>query len=123
MLAVLAARLTEHGYVAPGFIDDVRERERMSPTSFSSGAAIPHALTTDAVRAGIAVHISDPPVPWFGETVRLVAMFAFTPAQREALGPLFEGFVHALANADTVRTLVDEGTSYEGFIRGLLRVL
>ena len=55
--------------------------------------------------------------------MRLVAMFAFTRAQRETMGPLFEGFIHALANADTVRTLVDEGTSYEGFIQGLLRVL
>lgn len=123
MLGILAHRLTASGYVVDGFVTDVREREHMSPTSFSSGAAIPHALTTDAVRPGIAVHVCDAPIDWAGEQVRLVAMFAFTRAQRETMGPLFEGFIHALVSADNVRTLVDEGTSYEGFIRGLLRVL
>ncbi|SDH99551.1 BglG family transcription antiterminator [Agrococcus jejuensis] len=123
LLGILADRLAASGYVVDGFVDDVRERERMSPTSFSSGAAIPHALTTDAVRPGIAVHVCDEPIDWAGEQVRLVAMFAFTRAQRETMGPLFEGFIHALVSADNVRTLVDEGTSYEGFIQGLLRVL
>lgn len=119
----MAASLQRAGCVADGFLEGVLERERMSPTSLSSGAAIPHAMAMDAERSGIAIHVPSAPIEWAGEEVSLVAMFAFSSGSRESFADVFEGLIRALSSRPRVMRLVEASDHYERFIAELLDMM
>lgn len=123
VLAMLAAALEHEGLVAPGYLELVQVRERLSPTSFPSGAAIPHAMEMRALRSGLAVCIGQESFDWDGSPVDLVVMFAFSPESRGSFGKIFDHFIHALVNRANVEKLVRDGASYEGFMQSLLELM
>ncbi|MFT0846410.1 PTS sugar transporter subunit IIA [Actinomycetaceae bacterium L2_0104] len=123
ILRKMARAMEDHGLVAPGFVVQVLERERLSPTSFLSGAAIPHSMQMDALQSGIAVCVADEPFDWAGQPVYLVAMIAVSESSKDIFGEVFDRFIHALVKPENVVGLKNLSNSYQEFIEGLLRIL
>ena len=121
-LATAAGLLARAGAVGPEFLGQVRERERLSPTSFASGAAIPHTIEMTAARTAIAVCLADRPIDWDGMPVRLVAMLCLSADSRDSFGDVFDAVIRALVDPAKVTRLAAVD-SYDAFVAAMLDVL
>ncbi len=122
VLDLMVAPLLTEGVVGPHFLDDVMERERLSPTAFGS-LAVPHSLHMDQNRTAISVLVSQTPISWGGSTVRLVVMFTFAPDGRSAFRRVFDQLILTLSEPANVQTLTTAGSSYEDLLTALFGVL
>lgn len=113
----MCSTLVDEGVVGPAFLQDVLERERLSPTAFGGSIAVPHSLRMDADRTAISILISDEPIAWSGSRVQLVALFALSPTGRHVFRDVLDTFIATLANPVRMAEVVAGGTSYEGFVR------
>lgn len=114
-LAMMCARLQEHGYVDEDFLDDCMDRERRSPTSFGGAFAIPHSMRMDAKATGISVLISDQGIPWGPSSVRVVLLFALSETGWRTFRDGLDEIIRLLGEPGTVEAL-SETTSAEGFL-------
>ncbi|MDO4901462.1 transcription antiterminator [Actinomyces sp.] len=121
-LETAAGLLAHAGAVGPGFLDQVRERERLSTTAFASGAAIPHTIEMTAARTAIAVCLADRPVDWDGTPVKLIAMLCLSADSRDAFGDVFDAVIKALVDPAKVSRLAG-ADSYDAFVATMLDVL
>jgi lichenan operon transcriptional antiterminator len=119
----LVGAMQKEGVVSDDFLDQVREREAMSPTSFSKGLAVPHAITMQAHRSAIAVYISDEPIDWGGADVRLVLLVAFNAEERRLFREVFDQMIVTLSESSRVQHLATAGTDYETFIADLMDLM
>lgn len=118
-----AALLLDHGLVEPGFVADVKERDRRSSTTFGTGFAIPHSLYQDAYRTGICVLSVEEPISWAGSDVFLVVMCAIAPDGLATFRDILDVLVEILLPPGNVKTLTDGSKSFEGFQSTLLSLL
>lgn len=88
----LGHKLLQQGYVKPGFIESVFEREEMGPTCLQGGLAIPHADPQYVIKAGVAVATLAEPVEWWGLQVDLVFLLALRVTDRQ----LFESLLKVI---------------------------
>ena len=116
----LVTAMQEEGVVGAAFLGQVLEREAMSPTSFSKGLAVPHAMTMDAHRSAIAVYISEEPIDWAGWEVKLVLLVAFNAEERRLFREVFDQMIVTLSESSRVKRLATAGTDYETFIADLM---
>ncbi|RAX24099.1 hypothetical protein DRB06_01520 [Actinomyces sp. Z5] len=117
-----ASLLARAGAVGPEFLDQVKERERLSTTAFTSGAAIPHTIEMTAARTAIAVCLADRPVDWDGTPVKLIAMLCLSADSRDAFGDVFDAVIKALVDPAKVARLA-AADSYDAFVATMLDVL
>lgn len=84
----VGALLVEHGYVTPGYIAAMHDREAIVSTYLGNGVALPHG-TNEArdtiLRTGIAVVQFPAGVPWGEEPARLVIGLAATGEEHLAV--------------------------------------
>ncbi|WP_029146475.1 BglG family transcription antiterminator [Microbacterium luticocti] len=114
--------------VAQGVIDDdyvarTIERERLSSTAFTDALAVPHAIGMTATRTVIAVGIADPSIAWGDARVQVVAMVAFSQADREAFQTVFEQLVEVFSEHDSVARIVRRATDFSSFLDELVAVI
>lgn len=115
--------MEDHGLVTERFLDHVME-ERLSPTNFPSGAAIPHSMQMDALQStGIAVCVADEPFDWGGQQVSLVAMIAVSGSSRDIFGESSTVSFPRPCSPGECGRLKDKGNSYAEFIECLLEIL
>ncbi len=119
----LVAAMQAQGVVGDAFLGQVLEREAMSPTSFSKGLAVPHAMTMDAHRSAIAAYISEEPIAWGGSEVRLVLLVAFNADERRLFREVFDQMIVTLSESSRVQRLATSGTDYETFIADLMDLM
>ena len=119
----LVAAMQEQGVVGDAFLGQVLEREAMSPTSFSKGLAVPHAMTMEAHRSAIAVYISEEPIDWGGCDVKLVLLVAFNAQERQLFREVFDQMIVTLSESSRVQRLAAAGTDYETFIADLMDLM
>lgn len=122
-LTLLATSLEREGYVGRGFLADVLDRERRSPTAFGGQFAIPHSMYMDAAKTGIAVLISDTPIPWGPSAVRLVLMFAVSPEGRPVFRDVLDELIGVLNEPANIIELLDDCEDHHGFVRRLSGLL
>jgi lichenan operon transcriptional antiterminator len=72
----LCYKLKEQAYIGDDFIEQVRLREKMAPTSFNGKYAIPHPARKIAYKNGIAVAILKQPIQWGNHEVKMVFLFS-----------------------------------------------
>ena len=123
VLTNLAGAMAREDVVDGAFLGQVLEREAMSPTAFSEGLAVPHAMTMNAQRSAIAVAIGDKPVDWGGTEVRLVLLVAFNAEERQLFREVFDQMIVALSESARVQRLIAAGTDYEAFISELMDLM
>ncbi|MGI6709418.1 MAG: PTS sugar transporter subunit IIA [Dethiobacteria bacterium] len=110
----LGRKLLQQGYVKPGFIESVFEREEMGPTCLQGGLAIPHADPQYVNKAGVAVATLVEPVEWWGLQVDLVFLLALRVSDRQLFASLLKVIndprekSRLSASADSAREIEEE---------------
>lgn len=122
-LTLLSRTLEREGYVARGFLADVLDRERRSPTAFGGQFAIPHSMYMDAAKTGIAVLVSETPIPWGPSSVRLVLMLAVSPDGRPVFRDVLDELIGVLNDPASIVALLDSCDDHHRFVRRLSRLL
>lgn len=123
LLRLLCNALREHDAVPETFLDQVLEREELSPTAFNDVVAIPHTLGMPAERTSIAVATFERPLDWAGTPVRLVLLVAFSAQDRHLFRDTFDQLVITLTEPANVRRLVDRGLTLGDFVAELSRFM
>lgn len=109
----LGHKLLQQGYVKPGFIESVFEREEMGPTCLQGGVAIPHADPQYVNKAGVAVATLVEPVEWWGLQVDLVFLLALRVTDRQLFESLLkvindERKIQIIRSANSAREIEEE---------------
>jgi mannitol/fructose-specific phosphotransferase system IIA component (Ntr-type) len=121
-IGLVAQRLANHPEMLrfPGFLDDLRARERLTSTVLGHGIAIPHART-DCVRQIVMAAGRSQQGVWFEsgqQRVHLLFVIGVPPLMvREYLG-LLSQLTHRLKEAD-VREALMQAESPENFLKAL----
>lgn len=123
LLNLLCEALRQHTAVPESFLEEVLEREKLSPTAFNDIVAIPHTLGMPAERTSIAVASFDRPLDWAGTPVRLVLLVAFSAQDRNLFRDTFDQLVITLTEPANVRRLVDRGVTLGDFLAELSRLM
>lgn len=108
-------RLLEQGFVDETFKQSVEKRERMSPTSFPSGIAIPHGIELEAMKSGISIMTLQESIMWSAYPVKLVALIAINKDEAKWFNEFFERFVEIVSDPVNTKQL-SMAEDYETFI-------
>ncbi|WP_155837136.1 PTS sugar transporter subunit IIA [Aneurinibacillus terranovensis] len=112
LLAVMADKLVQKGIVAPGYIESVKQREKISSTYIGSGIAIPHGNPEWVYSTGIACARLKTPVQWGEGMVWLLFMLALKKEEKERNKYLFQE-MNQLMDQDNFLEEVKKKTTIE----------
>ncbi|MDT0187636.1 PTS sugar transporter subunit IIA [Microbacterium sp. ARD31] len=115
--------LIGQGVIDQDYVERAIERERLSSTAFTDALAVPHAMGMTATRTSIAIGIAEPSLPWGDGRVQVVALVAFSQADREAFQTVFEQFVEVFSERESVQRIVRRATDFSGFLDELVAVI
>jgi lichenan operon transcriptional antiterminator len=110
--------LVKEDYVSETFIEEIKDRERMSSTAFNN-LAIPHAMKMNAKKTGLFVIINEKPVRWGNNQVNLILMLSINRNDRNLFNEVFENLTMILTEPDAMKKVLDCKT-YDDFIQGLV---
>ena len=122
-LELMCRAMREAGYVDERFIDDVLDREHRSSTAFGKQFAVPHSLFLDAKSTGIGVLVSEKPIPWGDDAVRLVLLLAVSPDQRRMFRDVLDQLILVLGEPSRVTALLTHASSHPQFVGTLSDLL
>lgn len=97
------------------FIQRVEKRERMSPTSFPSGIAVPHSVELEAKKSGVAIMTLQEPLIWANYPVKLVAFIAINKEEANTFNDFFEKFIEIVSEPVNTKQL-SMSEDYDEFI-------
>jgi len=123
VIRTLGGMLVAQGVIDDDYVQRTIERERLSSTAFTDALAVPHAIGMTATRTVIAVGIADKSIAWGDARVQVVAMVAFSEADREAFQTVFEQLVEVFSEHDSVQRIVRRGTDFSSFLDELVAVI
>jgi transcriptional regulatory protein LevR len=92
IISNLGEILLQRGYVSPGYIQSIFEREEFAPTCIEGGIAIPHADPQYVLKPGIAVATLAQPINWWGLEVDVVFLLALRVSDRQLFANLMKVF-------------------------------
>ncbi|GAA0343564.1 BglG family transcription antiterminator [Oceanobacillus oncorhynchi subsp. oncorhynchi] len=92
-------------YVDENFYYSVQRREKMSPTSFPSGIAVPHSVELDALKSGISILTLQEPIIWSNQEIKVVALVAINKKESKKFNKFFELFIEIVSESYNVEQL------------------
>jgi lichenan operon transcriptional antiterminator len=95
----------------------------MSSTAFTDALAVPHAMEMSAARTSIAIAVNEQSMPWGDSRVNVVALIAFSAAERQAFQTVFDQFVEVFSERDDVQRIVKESVDFSSFIDALVHIM
>lgn len=110
----MADKLEIMGYVDKHFEEELYNREKMSSTAFHD-FAIPHVMKMRANKTGINIFISESPIQWSNNQVRLVLMLCFNINERYLFNEIFEPLTMILSEKENVEKII-KTNNYKEFI-------
>lgn len=120
IISDMCDKLYARGYVKENFKEGVLKRERLSPTSFFHGFAIPHNMShQETIHSAISTAILKQPVQWGGYEVRFVLLLAITEENRNFLKIFFDWLDDIVSNPEKFARLL-EVQDYQSFVNTLL---
>lgn len=120
IISDMCDKLYARGYVKENFKEGVLKRERLSPTSFFHGFAIPHNMShQETIHSAISTAILKQPVQWGSYEVRFVLLLAITEENRNFLKIFFEWLDDIVSNPEKFARLL-EVQDYQSFVNTLL---
>lgn len=122
IMQYLNDKMVRFDYVDNSYIKEITLREKMSPTSFPSGAAVPHALKFKGIKSGISLLLLNEPVQWANYEVRLIALISISQNDSHDFNYLFEKFIEVISEQYNVNKLAN-CNSYSQFIQTLKLML
>ncbi|EHC2217278.1 BglG family transcription antiterminator [Listeria monocytogenes] len=105
-------------FVTPEFKEKVEKRERMAPTSFPSGIAIPHSIKNDALQSGVSIMTLQEPIYWNDVKIKIIALVAISKKDAAEFNDFFEKFVEIVSEPINTKRL-SMAESFEEFIQKL----
>ncbi len=111
----LVSKMALQNYVDLDFKSLVLEREEMSPTSFPSGAAVPHAMKMVAQKSCVGVMTLQEPIKWAKQEVHLIFLIAISKPDVSEFNDFLEKIVELISEKRYVRELTKTET-FENFI-------
>lgn len=111
----LVSKMAVQNYVDLNFENLVLEREEMSPTSFPSGAAVPHAMKMIAHKSCVGVMTLQEPIKWENQEVSLILLIAISKPDVSEFNDFLEKIVELISEKSYVRELTKAET-FENFI-------
>lgn len=120
IISDMCDKLYARGYVKENFKEGVLKRERLSPTSFFHGFAIPHNMShQETIHSAISTAILKQPVKWGSYEVRFVLLLAITEENRNFLKIFFDWLDDIVSNPEKFARLL-EVQDYQSFVNTLL---
>lgn len=120
IISDMCDKLYARGYVKENFKEGVLKRERLSPTSFFHGFAIPHNMShQETIHSAISTAILKQPVQWGSYKVRFVLLLAITEENRNFLKIFFDWLDDIVSNPEKFARLL-EVQDYQSFVNTLL---
>ncbi|MCV66292.1 PRD domain-containing protein [Listeria monocytogenes] len=114
----MISKMEKQTFVTPEFKEKVEKRERMAPTSFPSGIAIPHSIKNDALQSGVSIMTLQEPIYWNDVKIKIIALVAISKKDATEFNDFFEKFVEIVSDPiNTKRLSIAE--SFEEFIQKL----
>ncbi|MGB7594377.1 MAG: BglG family transcription antiterminator [Erysipelotrichaceae bacterium] len=110
--------LVKEEYVTDTFIDEIKDRERMSSTAFNN-LAIPHCMKMNAQKTGMFVIINEKPTQWGNNQVNLILMLSINRNDRKLFNEVFETLTMILTEPEAMKEVLN-CTTYEEFIQTLV---
>ncbi|NTW96794.1 MAG: BglG family transcription antiterminator [Erysipelotrichaceae bacterium] len=110
--------LVKEGYVSESFVDEIKDRERMSTTAFNN-LAIPHCMKMNAKKTGMFVIINEKPTPWGNNQVNLILMLSINRNDRNLFNEVFENLTMILTEPEAMKEVLNCKT-YDEFIQVLV---
>lgn len=121
IISDMCDKLYARGYVKENFKEGVLKRERLSPTSFFHGFAIPHNMShQETIHSAISTAILKQPVQWGSYEVRFVLLLAITEENRNFLKIFFDWLDDIVSNPEKFARLL-EVQDYQSFVNTLLQ--
>lgn len=120
VMEFLCGELERAGCVGKEFLNEVIQREQLSPTSFAYSFAVPHPLLSQCMESKIAVAILKRPIQWGEFSVRLVLMPAIGETERKELSTFFEWLGGIINDTGKISSLINS-KSFEEFIDEIKR--
>lgn len=118
MIEALAQECTEAGLCGPSYVQEVLDREKLSPTAFGNGVAIPHSMTASTKRSFLSVVVNEKPMVWGTQKVSLIMLMGLSEQDRKGFRVLFDSLLEILSDPAKVTQLTRCGT-YDGFVERL----
>ncbi|EAC5220671.1 BglG family transcription antiterminator [Listeria monocytogenes] len=114
----LISKMEIQTFVTPEFKEKVEKRERMAPTSFPSGIAIPHSIKNDALQSGVSIMTLQEPIYWNDVKIKIIALVAISKKDATEFNDFFEKFVEIVSEPINTKRL-SMAESFEEFIQKL----
>jgi len=122
IIKLLSTKLVKKKYIEESYIDKLLEREKMAPTSFPSGIAVPHTVELDANSTKIVVATLQAPIIWNDNEIRLIVLTAINKQDAKSFNDFFQRMLEVTAEPINVISL-SKADSYEEFINRLTLLL
>nr|WP_242700572.1 PRD domain-containing protein [Enterococcus sp. DIV0212c] len=116
----LGNQLVENKYIDTHFIDLIKEREKMSATSFNNSVALPHAIEMSAKKTGISIILNDRSVEWGKNYVQVIIMIVMNQEDMKKFRQLFDFMIDTFSDQKKLKQLL-KAKNYEDFIEELFR--
>ncbi|EAD3238327.1 PRD domain-containing protein [Listeria monocytogenes] len=114
----LISKMEIQTFVTPEFKEKVEKRERMAPTSFPSGIAIPHSIKNNALQSGVSIMTLQEPIYWNDVKIKIIALVAISKKDATDFNDFFEKFVEIVSEPINTKRL-SMAESFEEFIQKL----
>lgn len=114
----LGSKLIKSQHIEPSFIELIKEREKMSATSFNNSVALPHAIEMSAKKTGISIILNDRPVQWGTHYVQVIIMIVMNQRDMKKFRQLFDFMIDTFSTSEKLEQLLLV-QNYEAFIEKL----
>ncbi|EAD0738491.1 TPA: transcription antiterminator [Listeria monocytogenes] len=114
----MISKMEKQTFVTPEFKEKVEKRERMAPTSFPSGIAIPHSIKNDALQSGVSIMTLQEPIYWNDVKIKIIALVAISKKDATEFNDFFEKFVEIVSEPINTKRL-SMAESFKEFIQKL----
>jgi lichenan operon transcriptional antiterminator len=116
----LSQPFIQTNYIDTHFVDLIKEREKMSATSFNNAVALPHAVEMSAKKTGISIILNDHPVQWDKHSVQVIIMIVVNQADIKEFRHLFDFMIETFSDRSILKRLLKIQT-YTEFIEELFK--
>lgn len=114
LLKQLCGQMKEEGIVDETFYPQVIEREQLSSTAFGS-VAIPHSLTMNANRTGVAIAVNPKGIQWGNNRVTLVFLISINYHNRHVFREIFDDLAMICTDEQNIHKL-SAITTFDEFV-------
>ena len=112
----------DNHFTDQGFSEKLFERERLSPTSFKSGVALPHTIRYDGNKTGMLILKPAVPLKWDGQLIYLIISFTINPDDAIAFNQLFPDLIEILTEKYNIDYLI-ASDNREEFLNRMIEML